>query len=220
MVFQNKMNVTWIMPFCLLANCRTPLFFPFKNNHIQIFPPSTTNGTSPLAVPFGSPTSPNKPHAQIVMPPVIRLDAHTWQIPLPHKQIFHATVGFISKSYVVKSLEEQLKTSFLQTDWDHFTLQGGLFRNRLSIRFFNRSPQKCDVTISNRLETSVHETNSPFSQWIPTPDITDEVAKILEFVEQTALLYSQRAPHYPPSQPTHPLSWGETNRAFSEFGLR
>jgi hypothetical protein len=74
----------------------------------------------------------------------------------------------------------------LQTDWDKFFIDGRLFRNRFVVSVFPIGPRQTEVLIRNNLEYFSGAAGQSGSQadgdWLPSPDVTDEVAKLVDGV--------------------------------------
>jgi hypothetical protein len=73
----------------------------------------------------------------------------------------------------------------LQTDWDKFFIDGRLFRNRVHLSVFPIGPKQTEVVIRNSLEyfsgsgEALADSGSE-GQWLPSPDVTNEVAAIVK----------------------------------------
>lgn len=125
-----------------------------------------------------------------------RVEGNIWRTGLGPAQAFNMLARILSQDYILAASDR--KNLNLQTDWDKFFLEGRLFRNRLSITLFPLGPRQTEVVVKNTVEYFAGNPNKPeessSSAWMPSPDLTDEVARIVDSINrQTAFLNNSRA---------------------------
>jgi len=120
------------------------------------------------------------------------IEGNTWRTSFHPNMVFGIMARILSQTYIVSSADR--KNLNLQTDWDKFFIDGRLFRNRLSVIVFPVGERQTEVVIKNMVE---YYTGNPSKQeenaaWLPSPDITDEVYKLVDNTNrQTTYAYSQ-----------------------------
>lgn len=145
-----------------------------KRRNTQIIAPS---GTQPLSNIFS----------------LTHIEGNTWRTSAHPAMVFGIMSRIISQSYIISALDR--KNFNLQTDWDKFFIDGRLFRNRISVMVFPVSPRQTEVVVKNIVEyyTGGQSTKpEENTAWLPSPDITDEINKLVESTNrQTALVQTQ-----------------------------
>lgn len=115
---------------------------------------------------------------------LVKVEGNTWRTALPATRVFSLLGRSLSQNYILSRVDR--RNLSLQTDWDKFFIDGRLFRNRFVVSVFPVGPRQTEVLIRNTLEYFSGAAGQPGSQtdgdWLPSPDITDEVAKLVDNV--------------------------------------
>lgn len=137
----------------------------------------------------------NSPQQQI-FPNTLSLshvEGNTWRTSAHPAMVFGIMSRLLSQNYIITSMDR--KNFNLQTDWDKFFIDGRLFRNRINIMVFPVGPRQTEVVVKNIVEYYTGNPNNKLEEntaWLPSPDITDEINKLVENTNrQTALVQSQ-----------------------------
>ena len=121
------------------------------------------------------------------------IEGNTWRTQAHPAMVFGIMSRLLSQNYIIASMDR--KNYNLQTDWDKFFIDGRLFRNRISIMVFPVGPRQTEVIVKNIVEYYTGSPNNKLEEntaWLPSPDITDEISKLVENTNrQTALTQSQ-----------------------------
>ncbi|KAB8033776.1 hypothetical protein [Fluviispira multicolorata] len=121
------------------------------------------------------------------------IEGNTWRTAAHPALVFSIMARLLSQNYIISSVDR--KNFNLQTDWDKFFIDGRLFRNRISIMVFPVGPRQTEVIAKNIVEYYSGNPNSKLEEntaWLPSPDITDEISKLVENTNrQTTLLLNQ-----------------------------
>lgn len=121
------------------------------------------------------------------------IEGNTWRTQAHPAMVFGIMSRLLSQNYIINSMDR--KNFNLQTDWDKFFIDGRLFRNRINIMVFPVAPRQTEVVLKNIVEYYSGNQNSKLeenSAWLPSPDITDEINKLIENTNrQTTLIQSQ-----------------------------
>jgi hypothetical protein len=121
------------------------------------------------------------------------VEGNTWRTSAHPAMVFGIMSRILSQNYIINSLDR--KNFNIQTDWDKFFIDGRLFRNRISIMVFPVGPRQTEVVVKNIVEYYTGSPNNKMeenSAWLPSPDITDEINKLVDNTNrQTALAQSQ-----------------------------
>jgi hypothetical protein len=121
------------------------------------------------------------------------VEGNTWRTSAHPAMVFGIMSRLLSQNYIINSMDR--KNFNTQTDWDKFFIDGRLFRNRISIMVFPVGPRQTEVVVKNIVEYYTGSLNTKLeenSAWLPSPDITDEINKLVENTNrQTALVQSQ-----------------------------
>ncbi len=115
------------------------------------------------------------PRSPLVNPKVQKVDAQTWRIASHSGEVFDDILKTLSQQYIVQQVDK--KNLSIVTDWDKFSVRGKMFRNRMSFRLFHRI-SFTEVIIKNQVE-QLQELGPNQITWVPTPDITTEVQRVL-----------------------------------------
>jgi hypothetical protein len=135
-------------------------------------------------------------HPSVLNPFILtRIEGNTWRTLAHPAIIFRIMFRLLSQNYVITSLDK--KNFTLQTDWDKFFIDGRLFRNRMSVMVFPVGSRQTEVVVKNIVEYFAgNSTKDEIITWLPTPDITDEIQKLVEQTnKQTALVTHQNKFH-------------------------
>jgi hypothetical protein len=136
------------------------------------------NGAPQLPVFFDRPIQTQEPKI-IKSTNFQKTDENSWSTSLSAVETFSVFSKIIAKSYIISSIDR--KNLSINTDWDKFFIDGRLFRNRLSVSVFPVDMRNTEVVIKNTLEYLAKEENNQQNQvWLPCPDITDEVKRIVQ----------------------------------------
>ena len=125
-----------------------------------------------------------------------KVDGNIWRTGLEPPGVYQMVAKLVSQNYVIAAADRRNFT--LSTDWDKFFIEGRLFRNRLSVSVFPVGIRRTDVVIRNVVEYFDGRTNRTdediaTGSWLPSPDLTDEVPRIIDHLNrQIALLYQSR----------------------------
>lgn len=121
------------------------------------------------------------------------IEGNTWRTQAHPALVFGIMSRILSQNYIISSMDR--KNFNLQTDWDKFFIDGRLFRNRINIMVFPVSPRQTEVVLKNIVEYYTGSPNNKMedhSSWLPSPDLTDEVNKLIDSTNrQTTLLQNQ-----------------------------
>ncbi|MES2615402.1 MAG: hypothetical protein V4591_08305 [Bdellovibrionota bacterium] len=122
-----------------------------------------------------------------------RIEGNTWRTAANPVVVYGIIARLLSQSYIISSVDR--KNFNIQTDWDKFFIDGRLFRNRMSVTVFPVGKSQTEVVIKNSVEyyTGTLAKQEENMAWLPSPDLTDEVNKLVENTDrQTAFAYSQQ----------------------------
>ena len=115
---------------------------------------------------------------------LVLVEGNKYRTTLQAKHVFQAVLRSLSQSYLLERVDKRNMT--LNTDWDKFFIEGRLFRNRFIVSVFAIGPKRTEVSIRNHLEYfSGNAGNSSLQHegaWLPSPDITDEVTRLVDSV--------------------------------------
>jgi|GEM_PF-647461 len=118
-----------------------------------------------------------------------KVEGNTWRTSVPATRLFSLLGRSLSHNYLLSRVDRRNLT--VHTEWDKFFIDGRLFRNRLIVSVFPVSARQSEVVIRNNLE---YFSGSPGksedmgeSAWLPSPDITDEVTRLVDSVNQQIL---------------------------------
>lgn len=121
------------------------------------------------------------------------IEGNTWRTQAHPALVFGIISRILSQNYIINSMDR--RNFNLQTDWDKFFIDGRLFRNRINVMIFPVGPRQTEVVLKNVVE---YYTGSPASKmednssWLPSPDLTDEINKLIDSTNrQTTLLQNQ-----------------------------
>ncbi len=121
------------------------------------------------------------------------VEGNTWRTSAHPAMVFGIMSRLLSQNYIINSMDR--KNFNIQTDWDKFFIDGRLFRNRISIMVFPVGPRQTEVVVKNIVEYYTGNPNNKLeenSAGLPSPDITDEINKLVENTNrQTALSQNQ-----------------------------
>jgi hypothetical protein len=119
--------------------------------------------------------------------PMQKVGPNVWRTSVPANVAFQTLTRVLSQSYVFASHNKrQMKIS---TQWDKFLIDGRLFRNRMEVSVFPVTARSTEVAIQNVVQAyeGDNSVNLIESNWIGTPDVTDEVQRLVgAFVRQSA----------------------------------
>ena len=121
-----------------------------------------------------------------------RIEGNTWRTAANPAIVYGIITRLLSQSYIISGVDR--KNLNVQTDWDKFFINGRLFRNRMSVTVFPVGSRQTEVVIKNSVEyyTGTLAKQEENTAWLPSPDLTDEVTKLVENTDkQTAFAYSQ-----------------------------
>lgn len=121
-----------------------------------------------------------------------RIEGNTWRTGANPALVHGIMARLLSQNYIISSVDR--KNFNIQTDWDKFFIDGRLFRNRISVTIFPVGARQTEVVIKNLVEyyTGTLAKQEENMAWLPCPDLTDEVNKLVENTDkQTAFAYSQ-----------------------------
>jgi hypothetical protein len=118
---------------------------------------------------------------------------NVWRLNKPLQNIYYKALRMLSQDYIVTQANKESLT--IQTDWDTFFLEGRLMRNRLSLTFYPLSPKQTEVQITNFVEYQ-KESTLPGANvgWIPGPDVTTEVDRLLSALKLDGTQFSSQIP--------------------------
>lgn len=123
---------------------------------------------------------------------LVRVEGPTWRTTLGATRVFSAVGRALSQTYVVARVDRRNFT--IQTDWDKFFIDGRLFRNRMVVSVFPVGARQTEVVIRNSLEYAAGPVGAPGPSgaaeggaWLPSPDITDEVQRLVDAVNAQLL---------------------------------
>jgi hypothetical protein len=115
---------------------------------------------------------------------LIKVEGNIWRTAIPATRAFAHISRALSQTYLLSRVDR--RNLSLQTDWDKFFIDGRLFRNRLVISVFPVGARQTEVILRNNLEYFSGQPGRPEdmseSAWLPSPDITDEVARLVDAV--------------------------------------
>lgn len=106
---------------------------------------------------------------------------------MPAAALYPLLLRQLSSNYILLSSDPRAMS--VQTDWDKFFLGGRLFRNRLSVTLFQVSGGESEVLVNNKVEyfrSPDERTGTEDADWIPTQDITNERADLIESLTRIA----------------------------------
>jgi hypothetical protein len=118
-------------------------------------------------------------------PPALltQVSGNVWRSSVSASRVFSVVSRLLAQSYVLSRIDN--KNLSVQTDWDKFFIDGRLFRNRVHVSVFAIGARQTEVVVRNNLEyfsgTNDKSTDSTGDgQWLPSPDITNEVATLIK----------------------------------------
>jgi hypothetical protein len=110
-----------------------------------------------------------------------KVENNVWRTSLSAQQAYQAVSRVIAQNYIIAQTDRSQLT--ISTEWDKFFIDGRLFRNRVNASVFPVSSRATEIVIRNSVEYYAADNKSSDireANWFPTPDITDEVARIVE----------------------------------------
>ncbi len=110
-----------------------------------------------------------------------KVENNIWRTSLSAQQAFQAVSRVVAQNYIIAQTDRTQLT--VTTDWDKFFIDGRLFRNRINAAVFPVSSHATEIVIRNSVEYYAADNKSSDireANWFPTPDITDEVARLVE----------------------------------------
>ncbi|MBX9703766.1 MAG: hypothetical protein K2X39_06400 [Silvanigrellaceae bacterium] len=122
---------------------------------------------------------------------LVHIKGNSWRTSLHPALVFGVMSKIISERYVISGIDR--KNLNLKTDWDNFFISGRLLRNKININIFFINKRQTEIIIKNVVE---YYSGDPFktdaNSWLPSPDITDEVAKLVDSTNRhVAQIYQQ-----------------------------
>ena len=121
------------------------------------------------------------------------IEGNTWRTPVPASAAFQLVSRILSQSYIISHADRRELT--IATDWDKFFVNGRLFRNRLSVTIFPVSAKSTEIVLKNSVEyysgTQGKSDDLREANWLPTPDVTDEVPRIVENLSQQSSAWAK-----------------------------
>lgn len=114
-----------------------------------------------------------------------QVSSSAWRCKVPADQLFPLVARHLSGSYILAKTDAGSRT--IVTEWDKFFIGSRLFRNKISINLFPVSPLETELLIMNKLEYFQQNSERQAfgeSDWIPTQDITNERAQLVESLSQ------------------------------------
>ena len=133
--------------------------------------------------PGWAPTGPQAPQWQYFR----QISDSSWRTWMPAATIYPLLLRQLSSNYIILSSDPRALS--VQTDWDKFFLGGRLFRNRLSVTLFQVSGGESEVLVNNKVEyfrSPDERTGADDADWIPTQDVTNEKADLIESLTRIA----------------------------------
>lgn len=121
---------------------------------------------------------------------LIRISDSTYRSHLPPLLVYNMVAKQLSKNYILSSADR--KNLSITTDWDKFFIEDRLFRNRMSVTVFPVANRMTEVVIKNNVEYfsgQVHDSSTDNS-WLPSPDVTDEVQRLVSNTNRLAVQYA------------------------------
>jgi hypothetical protein len=153
---------------------------------------SSSTSALPSFPSLGAPLTTRSAHARDTNSPrslpstggLVKVEGNSWRTGLPATRVFALLGRSLSQAYILTRVDR--RNLSLQTDWDKFFIDGRLFRNRFVVSVFPIGPRQTEVLIRNNLEYFSGAAGQSGSQadgdWLPSPDVTDEVAKLVDGV--------------------------------------
>lgn len=127
-----------------------------------------------------------------------KVDGNVWRSSVDAVQLFNMLSRLLSQNYLLTSVDRKSLT--LSTDWDKFFIEGRLFRNRLSISVFPVGHRQTEVVLKNSVEYFSGNPNNPqemtLANWLPSPDITDEVSRVVDSLNKQIAFYQNQIGNY------------------------
>ncbi len=115
-----------------------------------------------------------------------KINDTTYRSALPSQLVFNMIARQLSKNYILSAVDRKSLTA--TTDWDKFFIDSRLFRNRMSVIVFPVANRMTEVVIKNNVEyfsgTSIDSNEN--GNWLPSPDLTDEVQKLVNSTNRQA----------------------------------
>ncbi len=124
--------------------------------------------------------------------PMQKVGPNAWRTSVPANVAFQTLSRVLSQTYVLAlNNKKQMKIS---TDWDKFLIDGRLFRNRVEAAVFPVTARSTEVVIQNVVQAyeGDNSVNLRESNWIGTPDVTDEVQRIVGVFVRQSSSYARR----------------------------
>lgn len=109
------------------------------------------------------------------------VDENIWRSSVDATALFNMISRILAQRYVISAVDRRNLTA--STEWDKFFIEGRMFRNRLSVSVFPVGMHQSEVVLKNSVEyysgTPGKLDSSTVVNWYPTPDITDEVQRLV-----------------------------------------
>lgn len=114
---------------------------------------------------------------------LMNIDGNIWRSGMEPVALFNMVSRLLAQRYLIQNVDRRSLT--ISTDWDKFFIEGRLFRNRLSVSVFPVGLRQTEVVIKNSVEyysgsPNAPEANNSVVNWYPTPDITDELPRVVD----------------------------------------
>ena len=147
-------------------------------------------GLQPSSPIFGAMPSPAGFAAPLEL---TNIDGNIWRSGMEPVALFNMASRLLAQRYLISNVDRRSLT--ISTDWDKFFIEGRLFRNRLSVAVFPVGSRQTEVVIKNIVEYYSGSPNgteaSQVVNWYPTPDITDELPKVIDSLNRQIAYINQ-----------------------------
>lgn len=123
-----------------------------------------------------------------------KVENNVWRTSSHPSGVFSILVKLLSQNYILRNIDR--RNFSLTTDWDKFFVEGRLFRNRINVTVFPLSNKQTEVIVRNFVEYysgNPQNTEESVSSWLPSPDITDEVTRIVDSMNKQIAARESRA---------------------------
>ncbi len=176
---------------------RQSLFGSLNPNSKNEAPAPNTAGGAPMGnqAALRSYGAGGAPMQAIVVPmELTNIDGNIWRSGMEPVALFNMISRLLAQRYLISNVDRRSLT--IATDWDKFFIEGRLFRNRLSISVFPVGLRQTEVVIKNTVEyysgsPNGGEAATSVVNWYPTPDITDELPRVVDSLNRQIAYLNQ-----------------------------
>lgn len=127
---------------------------------------------------------------------IYAVDADTFRVNVREGEVWDAALSVLMHNYSPTVIDRA--SGIFSTEWDSYFLNGGVYRNKVSVRLVRAGPGATDLIIHNNVEhlrDGSQAGGAVGAVWLPTTDPANEIGRI---VQNMALVLGQPPPVFQP----------------------